>query len=68
MRDLTLKEREVMKNRLGVSYEELPNLTEDELEALYQKAADFEFEEATEGIETEMLEIADNIVDFLYEY
>lgn len=68
MRDLTLKELEVMKERLGISYEELPNLTEDELEALYQKAADFEVEEAAKEIETERLEIAANIVDFLYEY
>ncbi|WP_164726553.1 hypothetical protein [Veillonella ratti] len=46
MRDLTQQEREVMKTCLGVSYEELSNLTEEELDALYQRAADFEVEEA----------------------
>ena len=68
MRDLTQQERDIMKSRLGVSYEELPNLTEEELDDLYQKVADFEFAEAAKEEPTEMLDIAANIVDFLYEY
>lgn len=68
MKDLSMEEREVMKKRLGVSYEELPTLTEAELDALYEKAADFEVEEAAKEETTELLEIAANIVDFLYEY
>lgn len=68
MKDLSMEEREVMKKRLGVSYEELPTLTEAELDALYEKAADFEVEEAAKEEATELLEIAANIVDFLYEY
>ncbi|MBS4913983.1 MAG: hypothetical protein KHZ77_07480 [Veillonella sp.] len=67
-KELSLEAREVMKLRLGVAYEDLPRLSEAELDALYEKAADFEVEESAKEIETPMLEIAADIVDFLYEY
>jgi hypothetical protein len=58
-----------MKERLGVSLEDVKKMNEEELDRLYDKAMDLEADMAydSHGEQTVELDMAADIVDYLYE-
>ena len=57
-----------MKNKLGVTLDDIKFITSDELDKLYEKAMDLEIEKAIEanGEITEQSELAAHVVDYIY--